>query len=286
MNALSLFNGMSFGMMALETLGLPVTNYYSSEIDKHANRVTSNLFPDVIQLGDITKWREWDIDWASIDLIIGGSPCQGVSLIGQGLGLEDDRSSLFFTYMDIVNHCIDYNRKVEFFLENTKMKDNDMQVINEHMGIAPTMINSNLLSAQNRKRVYWSSWNSTGIEQPKKPLSEILLIDVLDNPRKIPSSLQYKTKSKCLRVGGRGSKMGDKHEWDSPYKVVGSLSKEQFDFYNSVRYSVKELMKLQTVPSKYFDGICNAGVSNTQLLKMLGNGWTHNVITHIFKSII
>ena len=100
MNILSLFDGISCGRVALERAGIPVDKYYASEIDKYAIQIAQKNYPDTIQLGDVTKWKDWDIDWKSIDLIIGGSPCQGFSTAGKQLNFKDERSKLFFVFVD------------------------------------------------------------------------------------------------------------------------------------------------------------------------------------------
>ena len=120
-NILSLFDGISAGRLALERAGIEVGIYYRSEIDKFANKVAMHHYPDDVQLGDVTKWREWDIDWASIDMLIGGSPCQGFSFAGKQLAFDDPRSALFFVYVDILNHIRSFNPNVKFMLENVKM---------------------------------------------------------------------------------------------------------------------------------------------------------------------
>ena len=108
-SVLSLFNGMSFGKMALEALDVEVDKYYSSEIDKYANQAAQALFPDTIQLGDVTKWRDWDIDWAGINLVTGGFPCQAWSMAGKQLGDKDERGMLFWTMLDIMKHVKYHN---------------------------------------------------------------------------------------------------------------------------------------------------------------------------------
>ena len=116
MNVLSLFDGMSCGQIALERAGINVSKYYAAELDKYAITVTQANYPDTIQLGDVTKWREWNIDWASIDLLIGGSPCQGFSCLGKQLAFDDPRSKLFFLFFDILNHIRSVNPDVKFML--------------------------------------------------------------------------------------------------------------------------------------------------------------------------
>ena len=120
MNILSCFNGISCGRVALEHAGIHVDNYFSSEIDKYAVQVSKKNYPDIIQLGDITAWETWDLP--VIDILIGGSPCQGFSIAGAGLNFDDPRSKLFFTFVDILNHYRKINPKLLFLLENVKMK--------------------------------------------------------------------------------------------------------------------------------------------------------------------
>jgi DNA (cytosine-5)-methyltransferase 3A len=136
MNILSLFDGMSCGRIAAERAGLDVDNYYASELDKYAITVTQANWPNTVQLGDVTKWREWDIDWASIDLLIGGSPCQGFSFAGKQLAFDDPRSKLFFVYVDILNHIRSLNPDVKFLLENVRMKKEFLDVITESLFFA------------------------------------------------------------------------------------------------------------------------------------------------------
>lgn len=136
MNVLSLFDGMSCGMIALERAGIEVGTYYASEIDKYATKVSEANYPQIVRMGDVTKWREWDIDWSSIDLLIGGSPCQGFSFAGKQLAFNDPRSALFFEYLNILNHIKLVNPNVKFFLENVKMKKEYLDVITESLFFA------------------------------------------------------------------------------------------------------------------------------------------------------
>lgn len=157
MKVLSLFDGMSCGQIALKQLGIIPKVYYASEIDKHAIKQTQLNFPDTIQLGDVTKWKEWDIDWKSIDLVLAGSPCQGFSFAGKQLAFDDPRSKLFFVFIDILNHIRSLNPDVLFLLENVNMKKDHMRIISEYCGVFPVNIDSNLVSAQNRDRWYWTN---------------------------------------------------------------------------------------------------------------------------------
>lgn len=175
---LSLFDGMSCGQIALNRLGVNVKRYYASEIDKYAIAVTQYNYPDTIQLGDITKWREWDIDWGEIDLVIGGSPCQGLSASGKGEGLEDPRSKLFFDWIDIRNHAQEYNPNLVFLLENVVPKKKEWaDNMTCHVGVDPIRINSALVSAQQRERLYWINANDIVLPEDRGMLIKDIVYD-------------------------------------------------------------------------------------------------------------
>jgi DNA-cytosine methyltransferase len=188
MQWLSLFDGMSCLQIAAKEFGFTPNVYYASEIDKHAINQTQLNFPDTIQLGSVTDWQTWNIDWSKIGLIGAGSPCQGFSFAGKQLAFNDPRSALFFTFIDILNHCRKFNPNVLFLLENVDMKREHMKVINDYTGVFPVNINSNLVSAQNRNRWYWSNIRikkvglfgevHTDISQPED--KGILLKDILE----------------------------------------------------------------------------------------------------------
>ena len=170
MNVLSLFDGMSCGMIALDRLGIKVDNYYASEIDKYAIQVSQANYPDIIQVGDITK-----LDLSTlpkIDLVMGGSPCQGFSFAGKQLAFDDPRSALFFEFYK----AISYLQPKYFLLENVRMKKEYLNIISEYMGVEPIFINSSLVSAQSRQRYYWT--NIPNIEQPEE--RGIVLRDILE----------------------------------------------------------------------------------------------------------
>lgn len=176
-NVLALCDGISCGQIALTELGVPINQYYASEIDKFAIKQTQHNFPNTIQLGNIENWREWDIDWRTIDLILAGTPCQGFSFAGKQLAFDDPRSRLFFVFVDILNHIRKLNPYVKFLLENVNMKKSHLEVISRYTGVFPVRINSNLVSAQNRDRWYWTNVKTkqvglfgevyTDIPQPK-----------------------------------------------------------------------------------------------------------------------
>ena len=201
MNVLSLFNGMNTGRQALENVGIKVNKYYSSEIKPYAIELTQYHFPDTIQVGDVTKWREWDIDWKSIDLVLSGSPCQDLSAAGKRAGINGSRSSLFFTFVEILEHIKSLNPNVLFLQENVgSARKEDVGIMSRALGVYPVRINSSLLTAQLRDRYYWSNIRTkqdgmfgdivTDIPQPKD--RGILLKDI------ITSGFVDREKSGCL----------------------------------------------------------------------------------------
>ena len=319
MNVLSLFDGMSCGQIALEKLGIPVKNYFAAEIDKYAIQVAKSNYPDMVHLGDVKNIKTIDTHLMDefdcghkIDLLIGGSPCQGFSFAGKQLNFDDPRSQLFFEYVRLLKAL----KPKYFLLENVKMKKESMDIITEYLGVEPIEINSNLVSAQNRKRLYWTNIPMNGLPKDKG----IMLKDILEPVEQIDDVYYYsdksiaymergnekwqqagsrradrytqtpdtkkaftitanfhkgvpynyfddvRDKSKCVRSGGRGSY--DRHEWDS------------VDTNHIRKLTVTECERLQTVPDGY-----TCGVSNTQRYKMLGNGWTVDVIKHIFEGL-
>jgi len=189
MNVLSLFDGMSCGRIALDRLNIPVTNYYAAEIDKYAIQVSEANFPDIIRLGDVCDVKATDLP--KIDLILAGSPCQGFSFAGKQLAFDDPRSALFFEFVRLLKEC---NPKY-FLLENVRMKKEFLDVITEQVGVEPIMINSSLVSAQNRVRFYWT--NIPGIEQPEQ--RGIVLKDILE------PNLESDLSEKAIAYMNRGS---------------------------------------------------------------------------------
>jgi len=333
MRVLSLFDGISAGQLALQRAGIDVETYYASEIDKYAIQVTKKNFPNTIHLGDITKWREWDIDWSTIDLVIGGSPCQGFSFAGKQLNFEDPRSKLFFEFVDICHRVADENPKMNFLLENVRMKKEFQEVISGYMGIEPIQINSSLLSAQNRVRLYWT--NISNVTQPEDKgifLKDIILDEVDDKYYLTAEAIDYMCrlrngkprweyhknpidgKAACLtanmykgvpygvvKITGatkkgyveiqpnegvdltfinsttrRGRRMEDK----SNCLTAANYDYCWYDGYIYRKLTPIECERLQTFPDDWTEGI-----SNSQRYKALGNSWTVDVITHIFKNI-
>ncbi len=171
MNVLSLFDGMSCGQLALDRLGIKVDMYLAAEIDKYAMQIAKKNYPNTVHLGDVTKLR--GVDLPKIDLLMGGSPCQGFSFAGKQLNFDDPRSILFFEFVRLLKET----KPKYFLLENVRMKQEYQDVISEHLGVKPIMINSALLSAQNRMRLYWT--NIPGLEQPED--KGVLLKDILED---------------------------------------------------------------------------------------------------------
>ena len=286
-NVLSLFNGISGCHLALDQAGIQVDQVYYSEIDKYANKVTEHHYPNDIALGDVTKWREWDIDWSSIDLVTAGFPCQAWSVAGKQLGDKDERGMLFWVTLDIISEVLKHNPKAKFLMKNVKMKKEFEQYITHHtteaLGyVEKTLINSALVSAQNRNRYYWTNFEVTQPVDRGIFLKDILEGDFADRDKsycidanyhkggnldqyfnKSRRQLVFRDKSKTVRSSGRNSY--DRHEWDS-------VSDCHFR-----KLTPLECERLQTVPDNF-----TAMLSNTQRYKCLGNGWTIDVIAHIF----
>ena len=261
MNVLSLFDGMSCGQIALNRLGIKYDNYYASEIDKHSIKVTMKNYPNTIQLGDVTKIKGEDLP--KIDLLIGGSPCQGFSFAGKQLNFEDPRSKLFFEYVRLLNEL-----KPKYFLfENNRMKEEYKQVISSYLGVEPFEINSSLVSGQNRTRLYWA--NIPNIEKPTdKKIGLNSIVGKYDGIWVYPRGFNkgglqlYKGKSPTITTSS----------WQYNFFIYKNGNKEKFT------RNICE--KLQTVPKDY-----TLSVSENQAIKMIGNGWTVDVICHIFKNM-
>lgn len=155
---LSLFNGMSTLQQAMSNLGITYDKYYSSEIKPYAIKLNQHHFPDTIQVGDINNWKQWDIDWSKVDFIGSGSPCQDLSIAGKRAGIKGDRSSLFFTFVEILNHVKSLNPNVLFLQENVgSASREDVGIMSRSLGLHPVRLNSNKVTAQNRDRYYWTN---------------------------------------------------------------------------------------------------------------------------------
>jgi DNA-cytosine methyltransferase len=291
---LSLFDGMSCGQIALNKTGISYGKYYASEIDKHAIKVTQHNYPDTIQLGSVTEIKGTDLP--QIDLLIGGSPCQGFSFAGKGLNFDDPRSKLFFEFVRIKNET---NPKY-FLLENVPMKKDYEQVITEYLGVKPIRLNSNVFSAQDRKRVYW-----TNIPLKKLPDDCNIFIkdivgfeseipceeDVIDEVRKYTSrdfqiSISKKGRIRPHRFDAKKSGISEVGTLVNPSdKCVTIIASHTPKTYRSNPFEIYELNineceKIQGVPENY-----TSLVSERQSKKMLGNGWNVDTIAHIFGGL-
>jgi DNA-cytosine methyltransferase len=275
MNVLSLFDGISAGRVALDRAGIKYDKYFASEIDPYAIQVAMKNYPDTIQLGSVTDVFAKNLQ--KIDLLIGGSPCQGFSFAGKQLNFNDPRSALFFEYVRLLKEC----KPKYFLLENVRMKKQHQDVITEHLCVEPILINSSLVSAQNRPRLYWS--NIPDITQPND--KGLILADILEQE----VDDKYYLSAEAIDYMGR--LRNGKQRWEYHKNPVdGKAACLTANMYKGVPYGVikeftrrltpVECERLQTVPDNYTEG-----VSTTQRYKMLGNGWTVDVITHIFKNL-
>jgi DNA-cytosine methyltransferase len=221
MNVLSLFDGISCGRVALDRAGIKVDKYYASEIDKYAIQIAQKNYPDTIQLGDINNWQNWDIDFAQIDLLCAGFPCQAWSVAGKQGGDTDPRGQLVHTLIAIWNHIKAQNPNLKFLFENVKMKKEFMEYINKLFGVEPIHINSALVSAQNRRRLYWTNIDSVLPEDKGVFLKDIVHENIVGDEfyftdrigesitgknslYKMGNSLRKgKEKARCLTAGGQ-----------------------------------------------------------------------------------
>lgn len=334
MNVMSLFDGMSCGRLALDRAGLPVTRYFASEIDKYAIQIAKKNYPDTIHLGDVRNvWWPETFEGVKIDLLLGGSPCQGFSYAGKGLNFDDPRSKLFFEYVRLLKEA----KPKYFLLENVRMKQDSQDIISEYLGVEPVAINSSLVSAQNRYRLYWTN---IPFEMPED--RGLVMRDILeDSPQQFTAMSERfverqkdsgclvseeKDKARCLAATEyvKNGRQGDYIRCDKGTGQPRLIQKQKSGLmlagyalnikghgYNRRVYhpegkapslcaasggnlepktAVSEITwrkltpieceRLQTVPDNYTEG-----VSNTQRYKMLGNGWTVDVIASILKNL-
>ena len=321
MNVLSLFDGCSSGQLALERANIPVDNYFASEIDKYAITVTQANFPNTFQWGDVTKIKV--PTKGSIDLLMGGSPCQGFSFAGHQLQFNDPRSRLFFDFVRI----LDAVKPKYVLLENVRMAKKSQDIMSEAMGFEPQALNSSLLSGQNRYRLYW--WGKlvgdTYEQIPIPPMVDkgIVMQDILEDGY-ATDEMTSGGKSHCLTARYNGAVWWNSIERkqrtmvlkDNPTMSkdglirVGTADLKGHDSIKRVyaqegkaptlttmqgghrepkvatsrdmwrKLTPLECERLQTLPDNYTNH-----VSNSQRYKMIGNGWTVDVIAHILKTM-
>lgn len=286
MNVLSLFDGISCGQLALQRAGVKVNKYFASEIDKYAIKVTQENFPDTVQLGDVTKWETWDLP--KIDLLIGGSPCQSLSITQsktrEGL---DGKSKLFFSFIDVLSHV-----KPKYFLfENVaSMSKECKDVISGLLGCEPVFINSNAFAAQDRPRLYWTNIpvSVDGLAECNVSLKDIMEPNV---------SQKYYYKQPVINIDMTRQVCGElvvnshdlvKRVFNPNFKVHtltcvsgGYQHKKVMDNGRCRKLTPLEYERCQTLPDGYTSCIGDAHRYNC-----IGNGWTVDVIAHILGGII
>jgi DNA-cytosine methyltransferase len=297
---LSLFDGISCGRVALERLGIQNCEYYASEIDPYAIQVSRANYPDIIQLGDINNYRSWNIP--TPDLLIGGSPCQGFSFAGKQLAFDDPRSALFWKFVEVLGT---YQPRY-WLLENVRMKQEYQDLISLTLGVEPIVINSSLVSAQNRVRYYWT--NIPNIPQPQDKqiyLKNIVEYGAVDRDKSLCIDANYwkggnlkqyfeKHRRQLVFMPIQTSERGRKLSADGitrgyevrPDGKTCALTTVQKDNYLTEDYVIRKLTpveceRLQTLPDNYTNH-----VSNTQRYRALGNAWTVDVIAHILSFML
>ena len=288
MEILSLFDGMGCGQIALEKAGITVDKYYSSEVDPHCIKVTQSNYPKTIQLGDV---RKIDINGLSnIDLLIGGSPCQGFSIAGRKLNFDDMRSALFFDYVKILEKL---NPKY-FLLENVRMSDDIADAIDSEMGVKRIFINSKDFTGHIRKRYYWTNIPINAWVEKDIPISEIIdksvpydrdLNFLLDRTEYKPSV----SSDGIITINPRDKNGKQTWQRGRVYDITGNcptICATLFDLNITQdhkhyrKLTINECEKLQGVPIDYTNS-----APYVERGKMLGNGWTVDVISHIFSNI-
>ena len=291
MKVLSLFDGIATGRLALERAGIPVDVYYASEIDNYAIQIATKNYPDIIELGDITKINFTDEKFKNIDIIIGGSPCQDLSNYkydrGEVTGLNGEKSGLFYFFITALRTI----KPKYFLLENVaSMEDRWRDLMSEILGVQPIMINSALVCAAERKRYYWT--NIPNVTQPED--KHIFLKDiVLDNVdekyyyTKYPITVHdgdVKVKATIHLNGHRQAKevYGLNHKCNTLLcdGNGGNLVKKIYQNERVRKLTPIEYERLQTLPDNYTEG-----VSDSRRYSAIGNGWTTDVISHIFKGL-
>lgn len=316
MNILSLFNGMGTMRQALENVGIKVELSYSSEIKPYAIELVQHHFPDTIQVGDINNWKEWDIDWSKIDIIGSGSPCQDLSAAGKRAGLMGSRSSLFFVFVDILEHCKKFNPNVLFFQENVgSAPRKDVGIMSRALGVYPVRFNSSLVTAQLRDRYYWTNiktkqdgmFGDLVVDIPYPEDRGIMFKDIITDGKverlKALALLESESRA-CVSqesIRKRGNKSfinivyvdTDKHTCLNTGSGKGG-SQKYLKHRNETTGMITlihnglivrtvnqiEMERLQGFPDGYTSILSKAKAGS-----LLGDGWTLPIIEHFFKYI-
>lgn len=279
MNVLSLFDGMSCGQIALNNLGFKVENYFASEIKKIAIETSKLHFPNTIHLGDVTKINSSDLP--IIDLLIGGSPCQDFSIGNkERKGLQGTKSRLFFEYLRLLKEL----KPKYWLLENVMMYPKDYKIISDYLGTEPVRINSNLITAQHRDRYYWTNigpecFDLFGNRKSNIPLPRNKFITLQSI---LTSGYTDLLKARAL-VTNSGSSINNPESMYKRYTTTGMVNiifeSDDFDYKKGIRFlNITEMERLQAVP----EGYCKH-LTEKQAMNLLGDGWTINVIEHIFS---
>jgi site-specific DNA-cytosine methylase len=284
LNVLSLFDGISCGQVALERAGIVGIHYYASEIDREAIQVTTANYPNTIQLGDVCGVRSEDLP--KIDLLIGGSPCQGFSVAGYMQGFDDPRSALFFEYARLLRET----NPRWFLLENVVIGTTDRQVISDMLGVEPVLIDSALVSSQYRKRLYWTNIPFTMPEDRGITIQDIIYDDtyhVINDPRILPN-LKITDKRVSWDLSGSGQSNQEeqarhKHTKMTTVVKMHPLYKNYIWLGDGLyrRCHPVEFERFQTLPDHYTAVI----KSDRVRAALIGNGWTVEVIAHILRGI-
>lgn len=300
MRVLSLFDGICCGHLALERAGIKIDSYDAYEIEKNAIKATETNFPDVVQHGDVTI-EDFTKYKGKIDLLIGGSPCTNLSMAGNGQGLKGSQSKLFYEYARAIKEA----QPKYFLLENVIMKKEWEDIITNILGVEPIEINSSLVSAQNRRRLYWTNIPNVTLPEDKNITLEDILEDIeFSNP----AAIRGRRLNKATIVGRRLDKNGHRKDTDKTIPITQCLEVRATNtdksnclttvdkdnvlttlpigrhpdaFKNNLPfryYTTKEMCRLQTVPDDFLTMIPDSAAR-----KALGNGWTVDVIAHIFS---
>lgn len=279
MKVLSLFDGMSCGQLALQEAGINVSKYMASEIDKHSMKITEKNFPQTEQLGDVTKVKGKDL--GEVDLLIGGSPCQGFSFAGKQLNFNDDRSKLFFEFARLLNQC----EPKYFLLENVYMKKEYRNIISGILGVQPIRINSSSFSPVKRDRLYWTN---IPFDKEKIPKDSGLSFDDINtknqdwmSEEKVDKIRQWKSQQNPIKTA---IKEGAK-------KKVPCLVARGYNQYHGGAVLIENNGKYRYLTNDEAEA-CHGlpkgyteGVSDRERSRMIGNGWDIRVVTHIFKGL-